>query len=245
MRIAFISDIHGNLAALEAVFQDIERNKIETIVCLGDIIGYGPDPAACVKKVSERCLISVMGNHEAMLVYAGLDRLEGMPDGVVLPLRLASEQLSAEQFTWLQQMPLVAGLDPVTAVHGRLDDPEKFEYLFSQKDAEKNFEVQKNPVCVQGHSHVPVLWEKSERGTFCYSQALEPVRLSSRSKYVVNVGSVGQPRDGNPEACYLIYDVSERGIHHRRIAYDIGVTQQKMREAGLPEGNARRIADGL
>jgi predicted phosphodiesterase len=245
MRIAFISDIHGNLAALEAVLQDIDRHDIQTIICLGDVIGYGPDPAECVRLVSSRCRMSVMGNHEAMLIYAGLDGLQGMPDGVTQPLRLAYEQLSPEQMTWISQMPLVVALDPVTAVHGRLDDPERFAYLFSEKDAEKNFEIQKNPVCVQGHSHVPVLWEKSERGTFCYSQALHPVRLSSRSKYVVNVGSVGQPRDGNPEACYLIYDMAERGIHHRRIAYDIGATQRRMREAGLPEGNARRIAEGI
>lgn len=242
MRIAFISDIHGNLAALEAVFEDIDKNRIDSIVCLGDIIGYGPDPAACVRQVSARCLVSLMGNHEAMLVYAGL---EGMPEGVTEPLRLAGEQLSAEELAWIQQMPLVAGLDPVTAVHGRLDHPERFEYLFTKKDAEKNFQIQTTPVCVQGHSHVPVLWETSDRGIFCYSQALVPVRLSSRSKYVVNVGSVGQPRDGNPEACYLIYDVAERGIHHRRIPYDITLTQRRMREAGLPEGNARRIAEGL
>jgi diadenosine tetraphosphatase ApaH/serine/threonine PP2A family protein phosphatase len=147
--------------------------------------------------------------------------------------------------TWLSEMPLVVALDSVTAVHGRHDDPERFEYLFTRTDAEKNFDIQKNPICMQGHSHVPVLWEKSPRGITCYSQALEPVQLSSRNQYVVNVGSVGQPRDGLPEACYLIFDSGERKIHHRRIAYDIGETQRRIRAAGLPEGNALRIAQGI
>lgn len=245
MRIAFISDIHGNLVALEAVLEDIAREGIETIVCLGDVIGYGPEPAACVRRVRERCIMTVMGNHEAMLLYAAPEEMEGMPEGVSAPLRLAGGQLSTEEMDWIRQMPMLASLDPIAAVHGRLDDPSRFEYLFSQKDAEKNFACQTAPVCVQGHSHVPVLWEKSERGIACYAQAHVPVRLSSRSKYVVNVGSVGQPRDGNPDACYLIYDVSERGIHHRRIPYEIAATQRKILDLGLPEGNARRIAQGV
>lgn len=244
MQIAFISDIHGNLAALEAVLADIDKRNIETVVCLGDIIGYGPDPAACVRLVSKRCLVSVMGNHEAMLIYAGVEGLTGMPDGVTAPLRLAHEQLSADEMAWLGQMPLVAKMDPIVAVHGRLDEPDRFEYLFSKRDAEKNFEFQNHPVCVQGHSHVPVLWEKSERGLFCYEAANVPVRLSSKAKYVLNVGSVGQPRDGNPAACYMIYDLTERGVAHRRVPYDIGVTQRRIRDAGLPEGNAKRIAEG-
>lgn len=244
MQIAFISDIHGNLAALEAVLADIDRQRIETVVCLGDVIGYGPDPAACVRLVSKHCLVSVMGNHEAMLIYAGVDGLTDMPEGVSAPLKLAHKQLSEVELAWLTDLPLVAKLDPIMAVHGRLDDPSRFEYLFSQHDAEKNFQSQDTPICVQGHSHVPVLWEKSERGLFCYEAANTPVRLSSKAKYVLNVGSVGQPRDGNPLACYMIYDLAQRGVAHRRVSYDISITQKRIREAGLPEGNARRIAEG-
>ncbi len=244
MQTAFISDIHGNLPALEAVLADIDRAHIETVVCLGDVIGYGPEPGACVRVVQERCFACVLGNHEAMLIYAGLEALEEMPPGVVLPLRLANEQLCESQKEWLRQMPLVANLNPITAVHGRLDHPERFQYIFSKSDARLNFKEQQHPVCVQGHSHVPLIWESRNGEVVRHDPVESPVYLEKDSQYIVNVGSVGQPRDDNPDACYVVYDFDHQSVQHRRISYNITITQSRIRDAGLPEGNALRIALG-
>lgn len=244
MQIAFLSDIHGNLAALEAVLEDIDRCGIDTVVCLGDVIGYGPDPAECVRLVSERCLVTVLGNHEAMLLFASRKALSAMPDRVTEPLWLAERQLSEAAMKWLRELPLVALMDPITAVHSRLDDPARFDYIFSQRDARKNFAAQETFISVHGHSHVPVIWEKRGATVQCRGSHEEPVLLDEDSYYAINVGSVGQPRDGNPEACYLIYDHDSAVICHRRIPYDIDITQRRIREEGLSDHNAERIALG-
>jgi predicted phosphodiesterase len=240
--IAILSDIHANLDALEAVLADLESTAARAIVCLGDTVGYGPEPAECLRIVSSRCAAMVLGNHEAMLNVLDLLEASEVAPEVHAPLTLAREQMDQGLVDWLHHCPLVADIDPIVGVHGSLHEPASFPYIFTAGDAANNFARQSQwHVSFHGHSHRPCIWRADG---LVRGPASSPVRLSAQTKYSVNVGSVGQPRDGDPRACYVLYDVKERVLCHRRVNYDVEKAQERFRKAGLPEQNRLRIRAG-
>jgi diadenosine tetraphosphatase ApaH/serine/threonine PP2A family protein phosphatase len=242
--IAVLSDIHGNIDALDAVFADTERFPVREMVCLGDIVGYGPESAECVQRVMENCSRCVLGNHEAM-VFLSLQIQESEWDiEVRRPIQLACETLSDEQMAWLKKQRLTARSSGVVFCHGSLHDPQEFNYLDSDDEAALHFAAQKPQVSFQGHTHIPAIWQKTGRSAECFSPDEKPVKLSSGKKTAINCGSVGQPRDGDPRACYVLYDPAQKIFLHRRVPYDIDRAQKRFKKAGLPAGNAARIALG-
>ncbi len=244
MQIAFISDIHGNLDALDAVLRDIDMIGVETVVCLGDIVGYGPEPGECAREVLKRGLVSVMGNHEAMLFMLSSDQLKELDPRIGTPLLMARDQLAPEEMSALRDMPIAAEMEDMVAVHSSMHDPPAFHYLFEKSDARKHFESQTSGICFHGHTHVPAVWVKAGRMVHCLRASTQPVVLNGEALYAVNVGSVGQPRDGIPLASYAIYDVKRKTLLHRRVAYDLQAAIQRYREAGLPEDNFLRLLSG-
>lgn len=241
---AIISDIHGNIDAFEAVLADIKNWPVSGIFCLGDIVGYGPEPAACVQRAMEVCVVSVIGNHEAMLFFA--DRFPPEELGAVVgdPLSLAFRQLGAEQMSWLRSLPLQADMDPITLSHASLNEPGSFNYIDIPEEAEAHFAVQKTFVSFQGHTHVPAIWEEKAGEVRCFTPSENPVGLDAKNRYAVNVGSVGQPRDGDPRACYALYDYKNRLLVHRRVEYNINQAQARFKKAKLPAFNASRLKKG-
>jgi len=242
---AIISDIHANIDALEAVLADIGQWPCRGILCLGDIVGYGPGPAACVQRVMDTCAVSVFGNHEAMLFLADQFPPEEMPSSVGDPITLASEQLSDEQMKWLRDLPISADLDPMTLSHAALNDIGSFHYVDDDEMAKAHFAVQKTFISFQGHTHVPMIWEKTKRGRVAGFYPIEKaVQLEAGSRYAINAGSVGQPRDDDPRASYALYDYESRLLLHRRVEYDITRAQARFKKSSLPARNANRLAKG-
>ena len=242
-RIALISDIHSNIDALEAVLADIDRQKIDEILSLGDVVGYGAAPAACLSLVRERCAVVLMGNHDE---YLAKD-----PDNFVLskrirdPLLLAKATLSAGDLDWLSRRPLVVERHSFTIVHASLSDPANFTYLFNDQEALFHFHEQKTQVCFYGHTHRPeVILQQGKE--IRWGLLHEGNALLDRSKpCAINVGSVGQPRDDNPTAAYGIYDTDMGLFTLRRVSYDVDMAIQRIREAGIPEENGLRLLRGV
>ena len=241
---AIISDIHANIDALNAVLADIETWDVGGILCLGDIVGYGPEPALCVQKIMDVCAVTVIGNHEAMLFVADQFSPEDLGATVGAPIKLAFEQVSTEQMKWLRSLPITADLDPLMLSHAALNAPGSFHYIHNEDEASAHFGVQTTFVSFQGHSHVPVIWEENAGQVSCFHPSDKPVVLNVGSRYAINVGSVGQPRDADPRACYALYDYQNRALIHRRVEYDIARAQARFTQANLPAFNARRLKKG-
>jgi diadenosine tetraphosphatase ApaH/serine/threonine PP2A family protein phosphatase len=241
---AIISDIHANIDALDAVLADIEQWPCRGVLCLGDIVGYGPEPAACVQRVMDTCAVSVFGNHEAMLFLIDQFPTDELRSTVGIPITLAFDQVSEEQMKWLRNLPIAADLEPMTLSHAALNAPGNFHYIDDKDSAKAHFAVQTTFVSFQGHTHVPMTWEERDGVISCFNPSEKPVLLDAKSRYAVNVGSVGQPRDDDPNACYALYDYQSRTLLHRRVEYDIARAQARFKKAGLPAHNAKRIKKG-
>jgi len=239
MRVALFGDIHANLEALEVVLADASAQKCSDYVCLGDIVGYNADPAACLEIVREMGCPVVKGNHDEDA--AGDHSLDLMNPVAAQALRWTREQLSEEQRGWLAKIRMVRQVADFTIVHSTLDQPQSWNYVTNKFDAMSNFSYQFTQVCFHGHTHVPRVFIKGQK---VQQVPAEPVTIQDGSKYFINVGSVGQPRDGDWRACYAIYDVPTRTITFRRLEYDLAKAQEKVRAAGLPEMLAARLADG-
>ena len=241
---AFISDIHANIDALEAVLKDIRDFPVRGIFCLGDIVGYGPEPGACVQRVIETCSVSVLGNHEAMLLLADKILEEDWDVPIRKPLQIAKEQVSKTELGWLRDLPITADLDPITLSHASLNEPSEFNYLHEITEAEAHFAAQTTFISFNGHTHVPGIWEENPEtfGVRCLKPGEKPVRLNPSKRYTVNVGSVGQPRDGDPRASYALYDYEQHLLLMRRVSYDVKKAQARFKKAALPAHNATRLA---
>ena len=243
MRIALVSDIHSNLAALEAVLRDIEEQGADEVWCLGDTVGYGPDPSACVAKVRHRCAQVLSGNHD--LGAVGLLSLDEFNPYAAAANRWTGEVLSEEDKAYLSGLPSMTETGKTTLAHGSPREP-VWEYVLSSAVAALSFDYFKTELCFVGHSHVPFVCWQPRPGGLGYLHKLDeqaPVALTGQ-RAIINPGSVGQPRDGDPRASYALYDVTERAIHHRRVSYDIEETQRRMQEAGLPGYLIERLAYG-
>jgi len=240
MRYAILADIHGNLDAFRAVLKDIEgRGGVDELWCLGDIVGYGPEPSACLSLLREYPHVCVAGNHD-WAAAGSIDTADFNPDAAAACKWTAGQLTSAEK-KYLQELPLTATRGDFTLAHGSPRDP-LYEYIFSAVSAEDNLRGLGTAHCLVGHTHVPAVF-RSEGGS-CRRESLPPVlRLGGRS--IINPGGVGQPRDGDPRASYAIYDDAGRVIYSYRVPYDIAAVQEKMNRAGLPEYLSLRLSEGL
>lgn len=241
MKIAIVSDIHGNLEALEAVAGELDRLGVREVVCLGDVVGYGASPRECLDFVTERATATVAGNHDAAAVC------EGASDFFNQAAREAcswtARELRASDRAFLASLPLRVKLDDlkVELVHAECVMPRMFDYIQDCVDGYRALqEVEPGNVCFVGHTHVPVCFQ--EEGPF-YADGGR-YQFDPRSRAVVNVGSVGQPRDGDRRASFGVFDSEERVLEIRRVAYDYESAARKIREEGLPQVLGERLRFG-
>lgn len=253
MRIGIIADIHSNLAALEVVLKVLE--DVDEIWCLGDVVGYGPDPNECIELVSKVARRCVAGNHD--LGSIGEIDLADFNYEAQAACSWTGEHLEAKNRDYLRGLPLkslvppgpLLGLTPaeeIMLVHGSPRDP-IWEYIVSTWLAEENFAQLEETVAFVGHSHVPVVFEKPVEGP-CRPHFFEGGRafnLSEDSRYIINPGSVGQPRDRDPRASLLILDREKFSLEYHRLGYSTEKTQRKMERAGLPQFLAERLSWGV
>ncbi len=243
MRYAIIADIHANLAAFNAVLDDMEqRGGVEEIWCLGDIVGYGPDPHECIERLQGYNHVCVAGNHD-WAASGKISTAEFNPDAA-LACQWATRQLSQADIQYLESLPLAIDKDIFTLVHGSPRDP-IWEYVISTGIARENFSFFQSPYCLLGHSHVPLVF-KEEDGSCTFSRLAVNIGLAlGESRLIINPGGVGQPRDGDPRASYVIYDSDTRIVRLYRIPYDVAATQDKMMAKGLPVRLAVRLQQGM
>jgi diadenosine tetraphosphatase ApaH/serine/threonine PP2A family protein phosphatase len=239
MKFAIFGDIHGNLEALQAVLRDAQAQGCGNYVCLGDIVGYGADPVACLESVRGLQCPVVRGNHdEGAANTSNLEDLNPLAQAALLWTR---DQLSPEQRQWLADLKLVRQVRDFTIVHATLDSPGAWAYVTNRFDAMASFSYQFTQLCFYGHTHAPRIFEKDD--TVRGARGLE-AQLVRGTKYFINVGSVGQPRDGDWRAAYAIYDAELHHVTIRRVDYDLDTAQQKILDAGLPPLLAERLALG-
>jgi predicted phosphodiesterase len=239
MKYAILGDIHSNLEALQAVLDDANEQGVTHYCCVGDVVGYNANPVECLRKVQQICKRVVRGNHDHYCSH--MDDLNGFHPLAADVVDWTRKQLSDGDMKFLRDLPMVAPVETFTIVHSTLDTPEMWGYVFDKLEAEANFNYQSTSICFYGHTHVPIAFEKAEA---IRSGLYSRVRVAMGKKYFINVGSVGQPRDGDPRAAYVIYDMVENLIELRRIPYDYTITQQKILDAGLPSRVAARLAIG-
>jgi predicted phosphodiesterase len=242
LRYALFGDIHGNLEALEVVMAQFEREGVDEYICLGDIVGYGANPKECLEIVQSKCSSGrvVAGNHDhAICGKLNIDFFNSYARQAVLWTR---EQLSRDDIAYLHALDLVQRVDDsLTVVHGTLNFPEMFDYITTSYDAHLTLELLETPVCFLGHSHVPVTFFQGPTVTFSMDAEIE---IRGDRKTLVNIGSVGQPRDENPKAAYAIYDTDQQKVWVKRIDYDVDKAGRKIMAAGLPEILAERLKYG-
>jgi len=238
--IAVISDIHGNLEALDAVLADAAHESADRVICLGDVVGYGADPNACMDRMRSDVAASVLGNHD--LAVGDLRQAESFNEVARRAITWTAEVLRAEHHAALRALPYAVTEGDVRYVHASPDDPPSWHYIQTEQEAWSAFEACPEPVCFVGHSHVP--FRVLLRGGRLEVVESAIVQLGHDDRALVNVGSVGQPRDGDWRASYALYDEKRRRIIARRVEYDIEGASRKIREAGLPEILAARLAIG-
>ncbi len=233
MRLAIISDIHGNLEALTTALELIKKHAADEIVCLGDVVGYGANPNECLTIVRERCSVILRGNHDAAAVDLSV------ADQFTINARLAAiwtnNVLLKENKELLETLPLTKSRGDILLAHGSPYEPEEWHYIISEYEAKEAFQAFAEQLCFVGHSHIPVIF--SEKGTTAL--------VARGDRFIINVGSIGQPRDGNPQLSFGIFDTSSWTYENIRAEYDIPAAAQKIRKAGLPRALADRLMFGV
>jgi diadenosine tetraphosphatase ApaH/serine/threonine PP2A family protein phosphatase len=241
MRVLIISDVHANLTALEAVLE--HGNNREAVWCLGDLIGYGPDPNECVERIANLTnSLSLIGNHDqAVLGEIPLSRFNSDAGAVVA---WTQGILSEKNQAYLNTLPSKVTLEGYTLAHGSPNQP-VWEYILDPNTADRNFEAFSTDYCFVGHSHLPIIFQRPYPDSFAISQPVnwnEPMQLKPRM--ILNPGSVGQPRDGDPRASYGMLDTDAETWEMFRVEYDVKKVQERILEAGLPERQALRLMAG-
>ncbi len=274
MRYAVIADVHANLKALEAALKDIKKRKIESILFLGDAVGYGPNPNECIEALQEIVSestrtekVSLMGNHDSAVI--GLTALEYFNPNARKAIEWTKGVLTDKNRRFLKSLPIFKSLKDkdypspiplpdtsgeeargmvknissgrnILLVHATPKEPEQWHYLLTKQDAYINFHFFTEKICLIGHSHQSFIIEQSSEGELVVYK--DKADIKDKHRYIINVGSIGQPRDGNPDAAYAL--LNENSIEIKRVSYDILSTQEKMREANLPLLLIERLARG-
>lgn len=250
MRYAVLSDIHGNLEALNAMMAALAHLRIDRYLCLGDIVGYGADPSACLDRLDQCQPVVVAGNHD--LACVGKFDLGWFNDAARAALLWTRDQLSFSELDRLRRLPLTETSGPLTLVHSSLKRPERFEYLVDAAQAIDTLTACQTLICLSGHTHLPGVVEYDRGARRLLQVVTRPAELDrmafvddgSARRYLVNPGSVGQPRDGDSRASAAVIDTGERSIAVLRVPYDIAAAQRKIVHAGLPQFLADRLAVG-
>jgi len=240
MRYAILGDIHANYDALSAVIEDMKDEGVEKTVCVGDLVGYGAEPAKCIDTIRRICSVCVAGNHDfATIEKTNIEFFNAYARQATLWTR---QNITEEHKRYLEGLKLVEDVDDrFTLVHGTLYAPALFDYIQTTFDAYLSLQVLEKPVCFVGHSHVPISFFLDEAVTYSTDRR---IRLKEGVKVIVNVGSVGQPRDDDPRAAYAIYDTDKKEIIIKRIEYDVEKAVKKIQDAGLPEILGERLRYG-
>ncbi len=241
MKYAIISDIHANLEALEAVRQEIERISPDAVLCLGDLIGYGGNPNECVRIAREMADHVVAGNHDFGVV--GLTDISYFNRYARDAISWTAENLEQEETEYVKALPLVhAEGDDFRIVHATPRNPERWNYIFSHEQALEEFKAFTERACFIGHSHQPRIFELMDAETIIVNS--DRATLRDGRRYLINVGSVGQPRDGDPRASLCVYDRDRCEVSIRRVEYDIEAAKKRIIDAGLPQVLANRLSWG-
>jgi diadenosine tetraphosphatase ApaH/serine/threonine PP2A family protein phosphatase len=240
VRIAVLSDIHGNLPALNAVLEALK--PYDAVWQLGDIVGYGPQPDEVVARLADEKAIGVRGNHDAAAI--GELETEAFNDDARAAVEWTAERIAPETRDWLTALPQRALEDPFTLVHGSPRDP-TWEYVFSTSVARDNLDAFDTTHCLVGHTHIPIVFrEHGADVDAVHTGDGKPLRLGDE-RVIANPGSVGQPRDGDPRASAMLLDTDRRSLQWHRVEYPIGKVQKLMKERRLPVRLAARLAYGL
>lgn len=236
---AIFGDVHANLEALQAVLADAERQGVTQYACTGDIVGYNANPVECLEIIRGLKCAIVRGNHDHYCSYD--EELNGFHPLAADAVDWTRKQLAEEHRQFMRNLPLISKQNSFWLVHGTLDMPDHWGYVFEALEAEANFTYQFTPLCFFGHTHVPLAFEKTD---FVKGGLYTTIKVQLGHKYFINVGSVGQPRDGDNRAAYVVYDLTSNQIELRRVEYDIAAAQEKITKAGLPPRMAARLAVG-
>ena len=243
MRALILSDIHSNLEALTTVMADaVDRGGFDVVWCLGDLVGYGPDPEACVQLIRCYNLLGVAGNHD--LAAVGKRDADDFNYAAKAAIQWTSSQLSGEETDFLITLPTVVTVEPFTLVHGSLRAPVD-EYLLEQDSALATLDLMQTPFCLVGHSHIPFICRENEGSPIFFQFTEDEVFALGDQRLIINPGCVGQPRDRDPRPSYAIYDSTAKTIQRHRVTYSIETTQEKMRKANLPEYLIERLNRGV
>jgi predicted phosphodiesterase len=234
VHIAILSDIHSNAEALERALRALASTDVDAVYCLGDIVGYNADPSRCVELVREHCTGAVLGNHDAAVAQrAPVDTLP--PDGQAAA-RHNRSRLSDDQLAYLADLPLTVTADNCTFVHATPDAPTAWKRLTTYPDAQEQFAHFETEVCFIGHTHVPAVM----------ADRLGVLQVRRGHRYLINVGSVGQPRDQNPKLSFGLFDTDTFEYQNVRLSYDVDRTARKIRDTdALPNRLAARLYEGL
>ena len=241
MRYGIFSDVHSNLQALSAVMEAYSRENIDRYYCLGDIVGYGADPSRCIALVKQLPLISLAGNHDwAAAGVIDYDNFNIEAQEAVIWTR---KQLDSEESLYLKGLALVLKDKVFTLVHGTLADPGAFEYMFDEGAAAETFVVMDTRLCFVGHTHHAGTFIRDGDNRISYERAGD-LALEAHYNYIINAGSVGQPRDGDPRAVYCVYDSLENRVQIKRITYDVQSARARIISSGLPGYLGDRLLSG-
>lgn len=238
--IAILADVHSNLEAFKSVLEDLKG--VDEIWCLGDIVGYGPEPNECCQLVKEKAKYCLLGNHDAAVL--GMVDLSWFNPFAAQAVKINQRILIEENEKFLKNLVKKQKLGEILLVHGSPQD-EVFEYIFTLEDARVAFESFQEKICFDGHTHCPVVFEK--RGNNLQMIPISPgekITLKKNYRYIINPGSVGQPRDEDRRASYLLFNGQNLTLELRRVEYKIEKTQEKMEKLGLPQFLIQRLAFG-
>lgn len=237
MKTAVISDVHSNIDALLAVFSELKQTGIERVICLGDIVGYGADPDECLQLIKDECDVVIMGNHDSAV--SGSEEHSSFNPEAEEAIYWTRNRISVEWKNYLEKLPMIFEENGIVYVHSSPHKPERWSYIVSREDALFEFRYFKGNAAFIGHSHLS--------GIFCHDGDTfdDEVILNEEKRYIINVGSVGQPRDGNSNAAYAVYDDKLKRVNINRVAYDVESAAEKIIDAGLPSFLSSRLTAGI
>ncbi len=243
MRYGIIADIHSNLEALNSALVVLKDKGVDEYICVGDVVGYGANPKDCLGIVRELCHIIVAGNHDQGAT--GLLNLDYFNPEAKDAVFWTKEQLSESELSYLKDLKLTQKKEDFLVVHATPLSPAEWDYITSTFTAHQNFRGFEEKICFVGHSHIPIVFSMNVHEDKCDYAFETKVHIAVDQRYIINVGSVGQPRDGNPLASFAVYDTDASEVEVFRVGYDIETAKKKIIDAGLPRGLASRLGSGV